>query len=195
MNYQKIYFYDVESFSSFTCFTFLEKSSREILQFKFGCGYNELESLKSFTEERALYVGFNSISYDDPVLRFVLSQKMGIGISKKVFDLSKRLISDSNRRDDDIVSLRYPKNVYYAWDSMDLFKIMHFDRLGVGLKQIAINLLHEKIQDLPYAYDYIISTKEEVATVLEYNKNDVYITEKLFDKIQPQIKLREEIGK
>jgi len=194
MNYEKTYFYDVESFSSFACLTFLDKETQEVIQFSFGCGHNDLQSLKDFCSQRMLLVGFNSISYDDPALRFILEQSVGVGLPKKLFALSKRLVSDANRRDDDIVRLRYPRDVYYPWDSMDLFKIMHFDRLGVGLKQCAVNLKHERIQDLPYRYDYLISTKGEVKTVLEYNINDVLITQKLFNQIQPQIKLREEIG-
>ena len=59
MNYDKIYFYDVESFPSFACFTFLEDKTGDYIQFKFGCGYNDLADLKDFTSNRALYVGFN----------------------------------------------------------------------------------------------------------------------------------------
>lgn len=194
MNYDKIYFYDVESFPSFACFTFLEDKTGDYIQFKFGCGYNDLADLKDFTSNRALYVGFNSISYDDPALRFVVQQKIGVGIPAKLFNLSKKLISDECRRDEEILKLRYPRDIHYPWDSLDLFKIMHFDRLGVSLKQVGINLKHEIVQDLPYPYDYMISTKEEVQVVLDYNKNDVDITKKLYYNIQPQIKLREEIG-
>jgi hypothetical protein len=194
MDYQKIYFYDIESFPSFSCATFLDKDTQEVIQFSFGCGHNDLQNLKEFCSQKALFVGFNNISYDDPALRFILEQPVGVGLPKKLFTLSKRLVSDTNRRDEDIVKLRYPRDTYCPWDSMDLFKIMHFDRLGVGLKQCAINLKHERIQDLPYPYDHLISTKDEVKTVLEYNINDVLITQKLFNQIQPQIKLREEIG-
>lgn len=195
MNYKKTYFYDFEAFPTFTCVTFKEDKTGEIIQFAWGCGHNDLDKYKKFLENEYLLVGFNNISYDNGVARFIQNLPDAKNLSKKVFELSGRLINDQHRKDDDIVELRYPRNTYYEWDYLDLLKIMHFDRLGVGLKQIAINLKHDLIQDLPYPYDYRISTEEEVQVVLKYNINDVDITEKLYYRIQPQIQLREEISK
>jgi len=195
MDYKKVFFYDVESFPTFACVTFKEDKTGDYTQFSLGCGCNDLNELKDFLKSNYLLVGFNSISYDDSVIRFIESQNDIKSLPKKIFDLSKRLVNDANRRDEDIIKLRYPREVSYTWGTLDLFKIMHFDRLGVGLKQIAINLKHDLIQDLPYPYDYKISTKAEVEEVLKYNKNDVDITEKLYYRIQPQIQLREEISK
>jgi len=189
------YFYDVESFPNLFTVTFLS-DEEGIFQFVLGCGHNDYNDLVEFLSKDIYLIGFNNISYDNAVLRFI-QLKYGYvpSLPKEIFELSKRLISDENRRDDDILKLRYPRDVFFSWSSLDLLKVMAFDRMGVSLKQVAINLKHELIQDLPYQYDYKIKTEDEIQTVLSYNLNDTRITRKLYFSIQPQIKLREEIGK
>ena len=193
MTNAKKYFYDVESFPNLFTVSFLSEDD-ELLQFALGVGHNDRQELLDFLSNELLLVGFNNISYDNAVLRFIQSNE-STNFPKEIFELSKRLISDDHRRDEDILKLRYPRDVFYAWDSLDLLKIMAFDRMGVSLKQVAINLKHELIQDLPYAYNYKIKNESEVQNVLSYNHNDVKITRKLYNAILPQIQLRDEIGK
>ena len=196
MNYEEKIFYDVESFPTFACVTFLSLEKSVYTQFLFGCGYNDLKKMKEFLDREILLIGFNNHSYDDPAIRFILQSKSGRNLPENLFALSGKLISDIYRNDEAIKRLRYPRfNERDIWKSIDLMKIMAFDRMGVSLKQIAINLKHERIQDLPYPYDYAISSKMEIDTVLDYNKNDVDITKKLYLKILPQIELREDIGR
>lgn len=194
MKYENTYHYDIEVFPTFVSVTFMDDETWEVFQFSIGCGFDELGELKRFVSRNILLVGYNTISYDNPMLRFLLGEFYTANLTKQAFELSKKLISDYHRRDPEILALRYPRDMYYQWGFMDLMKIMAFDRFGVSLKHVAIVLKHERIQDLPYPYNHKI-TEDEVATVLDYNINDVIITKKLFDEIQPQIKLREEIGK
>jgi hypothetical protein len=70
--------------------------------------------------------------------------------------------------------------------------ILAFDKLGISLKQTAINLKHNKIQDLPLPYDHYV-TDLELKTVLDYNLNDVLITLKLYEEIAPLRKLRDDL--
>ncbi|MCE1254276.1 MAG: hypothetical protein LWX83_12105, partial [Anaerolineae bacterium] len=109
-----------------------------------------------------------------------------------LFNLSKRLISDEHRMDEDLRRLRFPSQA--GWAQMDLMKIMGFDARGVGLKQTAINLRWHRIQDLPLPYDHHVRP-EDVDLILDYNLNDVQITLALYKAIQPQINLRLELGK
>lgn len=199
MDYNKIWHYDVESFPTFFCVTFMDDSSHEIVQFAVGCGRNQLGELKHFVVSNIdnLFVGFNNLSYDNAVLRLMMSSFSDKNLPSRVFELSGKLVSDLHRDDRDVKKYRYvPK-----WEkdtipaTMDLMKIMRFGMLGISLKQVAINLMHERIQDLPYPYDYQVKTDDEVETIMEYNTNDVLITWKLFHRIQPEIKLREELGK
>lgn len=194
--YTNKWFYDVESFPNFACVTFCEDKTHKTLQFSFGMGYNDLQKLQSFLDETMLLIGFNNLSYDNAVLRYIQAWKRGGAdlLCRNLFGLSGRLVNDNHRDDEDIMALRYPRNVFYNWESLDLLKVMAFDRKGISLKQVAVALGHEWIQDLPIPYNHHLSTQEEVDLVLRYNINDVVITEKLFYAIQPQLLLRENIG-
>ncbi len=195
----KKYFYDVESFPNFFCATFQDESGEDITQYSVGCGRDDLKSLLSFLNKESVLIGFNNISYDDPVLRFIQTWDKNGNLPDRIFRLSARLISDASRQDDDIRALRYPrswdsKDGKFTWKSIDTLKIMAFDKLGIGLKQIAINLKHKLIQDLPYTYNHTL-TEDEADIVLKYNINDVEITKKLYIAIKPQVDLRTEISK
>jgi hypothetical protein len=77
------------------------------------------------------------------------------------------------RQDNKILELRYPKANMFPWKSIDLMRILAFDKLGISLKQVAINLGWEKIQDMPV--DHNAKIKEEQAkSVLQYNLNDTF---------------------
>jgi len=196
MEYEKIYHYDVESFPTFACVTFLDEETDEVHQFSIGCGRNELGNLKKFINRNILLVSFNGISYDDAVLRYLTDAYYNKHLVGKIFQLSSKLVDDNYRRDKEILRLRYPyKDKFFEWHSLDLFKLHALDRKGISLKQIAIILGHEKIQDLPYPPNYPISTEEEVETVLKYNINDVLITKRLYHYSAEEIAIREEIGK
>ena len=108
--------------------------------------------------------------------RLILGFK-GKNINDKIYDLSSRLISENHRRDEDIVSLRYPKEEDFV--HQDLMTMMAFNKMGVGLKQCSVNLKWERIQDLPLPYDHVV-TEQDVDTIVDYNINDVLITRKLF---------------
>lgn len=183
------YFYDVEVFPNFFCATFINEEG-EVKTFKIFEQIDERGKLRSFLNRDIQLVGFNNISYDGPVIQYACTHNSQ-NITADLFELSKRLISDENRKDEDLIRLRYPK---VKWAQMDLLKIMAFDKLGVGLKQIAINLKWYLIQDLPHSYDHVVLS-EEVNEIVDYNINDVLITIELYKAIKPQITLREELSK
>ena len=72
----------------------------------------------------------------------------------------------------------------YPWSSIDLMRILAFDTLGVSLKQTSINLKWHKIQDLPIYFDSKVEP-EQLQMVLDYNLNDVLITKRLYEEIEP----------
>lgn len=89
-------------------------------------------------------------------------------------------------------------NRYKYWrdspfKSIDLMKIMAFDKLGVSLKQVAIALRLPLVQDLPYSWDKWVN-KEEAEEILSYNSNDTLITVALFNAIKKDILLRQDVS-
>jgi len=185
------YAYDIEIFPNFFCATFVDCHSMEKFVFTVFKDVDERQKLCEFLDRDIQLVGFNNLSYDGAVLYYICCHPAA-NLFPELFNLSKRLISDENRQDDDLKKLRYPRNI--KWSQMDLMKLMGFDARGVSLKQTAINLKWRRIQDLPLPYDHLVQT-DEVDTVLDYNLNDVLITLELYKTIQPQIKLRIDLGR
>ena len=139
-------------------------------------------------------IGYNNHSYDDPVIRYIVGcGKEEERLLQGLFTLSGQLIDDNYRTDKTILELRYPKKEISNWDSIDLMKILAFDKLGISLKQTAINLKWKKIQDLP-----ILPTAEihvnELNLIYSYNLNDVLITKKLYEELTPIRELRDRLS-
>jgi hypothetical protein len=80
------------------------------------------------------------------------------------------------------------------FSSMDMFR-MFATIERTGLKQVAIKLKWHRVQDLPFPIDYIIQTQREVDIVLDYNLNDVLITEELLNKRSEEFRLRVDLSK
>lgn len=184
------YIYDLEVFPNFFCATFLDCDTGEKAVFVIYRDTDDRQKLRRFLDRRIQLIGFNNLSYDGPLL-VALCTWNARDILAELFNLSARLIADDNRQDEGLRALRYPRDM--KWSQMDLMKIMAFDARGVSLKQVAIHLRWRRIQDLPLPYDHQVQP-DEVATILDYNLNDVLITHELYKAIQPQIRLRSELS-
>jgi len=145
-------------------------------------GMDDLWQLEEFLNQDDLtIVGFNNIFYDEPVMDFVLARKPK---PKEIFEFSKNLISRLNGNGG---GRWYDRK--FNWDSIDLMKMMAFDKQGVSLKQASINLKWHRVQDLPFKFDKIIQ-EDELQTLLDYNLNDVLITAELYFAVLDQMETR-----
>jgi len=191
---EKIYAYDLESFRNLFTATFVNvEDENEVHVFYVGLGKPNSPELKKFLCQDMVLVGYNSKNYDDPMLRYFTAYK-GEKLAEDLHRLSNKLVNDSTRGDKDILALRYPKNSRDTWGSIDLMSMLAFDKMGISLKQVAINLKWHKIQDLPL--DHFVSVHStELDTVLSYNLNDVLITKRLYETTKPLRELRSELTK
>lgn len=188
-----IYSYDIECLKNLFTATFVNVADeKEVHVFYIGFDKIDYSDLLKFLNQKMTLVGFNNHSYDDPMLRFIVGYK-GTKILPALHELSSKLVSDLFRDDKNILALRYPRNIQYSWDSVDLMRIMAFDKLGVSLKQTAINLRWHKIQDMPIDHNSTVR-KEDLELILSYNLNDVLITKRLYEEITPLRELREELS-
>ena len=186
------YAFDIECFPNFTSVTFLNIETEELSTFVIHKIRDDRLALREFLNREILLIGYNCIYYDSPMLVFMMENLGDNNLTSTMFQMSQELIDDSSRYDGNLAKLRYPKNI--KWQQMDLMKILAFDKLGISLKQTAINLKWHKIQDLPYPIDRYIGN-DEIQTVVDYNVNDVLITFELYKSIKPLINLRHELGK
>lgn len=182
-----IWFYDLEVLgTTFFSGTFVNPKTNEVVQlYKLNDIEYNLDKLHYFLYD-AFLVGYNNKMYDDPIMNKI--RKEGVD-TKEIYELSQELINSQRtgvpiwKNDKVIPYLRY------GVKSLDLMKILAFDKQKVGLKQCAVNLHHPIIQDLPFAYTYD-PLEEDVPMILEYNRNDVDITIRLFRAIREEIELR-----
>lgn len=185
----KKWIFDIEVFFNYFGVSFLNTEDKDDIRSFVICwdlGIDDLQKLKAFLDlEVSLLIGYNSISYDANILDFVYNYS-GTKINKDLFKLSQDIIS---REKGGVFSAQKK----YAWPNLDLMKLMAFDKLGVSLKQCAINLQWKKIQDLPLPYDHAVQ-QEDLETILKYNINDVLITYELYIALQEKIELREKLG-
>ena len=184
--------YDIEVFPNLFCVTFKNVDTLEVRVFTIFEDINQLEELREFLDNELLLIGFNNLMYDGAVINYLLEHSYYKELVGDIFEFSSSLInSERFSYNSEFRKYQFPENVKFK--QMDLMKIMAFDKLGVGLKQVAINLKWYRIQDLPLPYDHYV-TKDELKLIHEYNLNDVLITEKFYHSILPQIELREKLS-
>lgn len=182
-----LWVYDLEVLGgNFFSGTFINPKTKEVVQlYKLDEHQYNLDKLNYFLHE-AFLVGYNNKMYDDPIMNKI--RKEGID-TKAIYELSQELINSQKTTIPVWKNEKILPYLRYGVKSLDLMKILAFDKQKVGLKQCAVNLRHPVIQDLPFPHDYKPSI-EDVRLILNYNKNDVDITIRLFKKILEDIELR-----
>ena len=182
--------YDIESYPNVFTMVAKHHESGQLFYFEISDWQNDIASLQAYitylqsTDSRM--VGFNNLSFDYPVLHFILQQYHVAAI-----DIYQKSMSIINAADDH----RFD---HMIWDNdrmvpqIDLFKIHHFDNVAkfTSLKVLEFNMRSENVQDLPFPPGQYL-TREEIKILAWYNKHDVEQTEKFFVKSADQIKFRE----
>lgn len=161
---QTIYIYDIEVFKHDNLFVFRDYFTKEWIVIE-----NDLNALRSFYLENrdSLFIGYNSASYDNNVLRATLQGKNPYHVSKAIIESDDRGL------------------VYKMFDTkktpvfgMDLYQ----DNRGFSLKEhsafMGINI---KETEVDFDIDRQLNEDERVLNEL-YCKNDVLATEKRFEQ-------------
>lgn len=188
----EIYYYDIETFPNFFSNTILRKSDGKVFQWSYhatGRKDNLGEMLDLF-QSPDWFVGYNNMWFDDRVVEWMrkyLGQRgktySGKGITRDIYDFAQKIINDETKK--------YKWGDGVQFNSIDLMRVGYLDK---SLKMVAINLEWNLIQDLPYEHDHHVQT-DEVDEILDYNLNDVEITERLYEELHRDIKLRQHMSK
>lgn len=141
---------------------------------------SQLKSLLSkFTQ-----VGFNSLSYDRPMVRAAIGGMSNASLKR----LSDQIIKNG---DPHWITERKVDLPRFSFDHIDL--IEPAPGVQVSLKIYGGRLGAPKLQDLPIEPNAIIS-KSDAAKLREYCVNDLDTTLLLLNAITPQIELREKLS-
>ena len=189
-----IYVYDIESYINFFCVTFKEVNTKKIFKFvlfsdKNEAIYNDLDRLYKFinANQNKWLVGYNSKFFDNQIINYIYKNYSLFSILplwEIINNIYKFMLSVIN---DERTEYKYK----LPFKSVDLMRVGNVEKKS--LKLVAVNLDWPLIQDLPYDFDSTIKS-EDVNTLLEYNLNDVEITEALYHKLSKDINVRWEVG-
>ena len=135
--------------------------------------------------ERYLWVSFNGIKFDAPVLAAVMGG---------------RSLAEVKRMANTIIEEKKPAWMSYRDFKLEPLEIDHIDLIEVApgvminLKLYAARMGLKSITDLPFAHDAHLTAADR-AMVKDYCLNgDLVATENLFRKLEPALELREQMS-
>lgn len=149
---------------------------------------NEVEQLQTFLKQDGLaLIGFNNISYDDPITDFVKHNYLK---GRNTYELTRML----KQMSDEIINSENNRWKETSIDSLDLYRIWHFDNKNkrTSLKAVAAAIKYPNIKDLPIDPGKWL-TYFEALEIIEYCKNDVDVTYELYVLTKSKIGLRIQI--
>lgn len=196
-NNKQFVIYDVEVYKDFFHVTFLtDKNTVQLTWYK---GMDEdvarkraLVLRKIITHPDAYFVGYNTIRYDDKVMKFIASIDYNILDNLyNIWSFSTLIITTDQWWQ---VYRNIPETAMYNGKVLKGFKsidLMKLHRLYISLKTVGVRLQHEKIEELPYDPNEPVSdSMEKMKNLEEYCLNDCIITKKFFDYSLPEIETR-----
>lgn len=175
--------FDIETYPNYFLIQFLFKGKYVVaFEKRNNQPFNQLTEL-AFICQNFVLVGFNSNSYDIPMLRHFLSTN---ATNDSLYKLSKDLIENEMRWWD--IKDRYSHNEKININTYDLIEIAP-DPNKISLKMYSARRLGEKLQDLPYEPHQKL-TDEEIAVVYNYCIKDITNTHSLKCDLHTEIDMR-----
>lgn len=191
----EVWIYDIETFPNLFLLTAKNHTTGEVVVLQCGLGKNDVSAMASLMDRPAAthphtwFVGYNSRVFDDRVMVWVieneayLSSRDGGEVARLVYKKAQAVIKDDS----------YWVPPHYKFQSIDLMRVTRLHIYRKSLKLVGVNLKWHKIQDLPHHHSHKVSEKE-LQTVIDYNLNDVLLTEKLFEDQREEVRLRNAIS-
>jgi len=177
----KLVVYDLEILPNMFMFGALHKGKvHQFIDSPFNQEASPFDQIKVFlreiTAEGYILCGFNNQGYDDLVLYEYLTSS----IPQKAYQTSREIIEGDLKR------WQTDCNI----ESVDLMRILPG---RMSLKKLGIVLGHDRLHEMLIDWNKE-ATPELVEEILPYNVNDLHITKKLLDELQPQLDLRAQMS-
>ncbi len=178
MKKEDIYVHDIETLINCFVVSFVNVHDPNLkYSFKISPFDNDLLQIYNFIDSVPAIVGFNSLSFDSPVLQYIYNNyskftKMAPkAIIYEIYEVAQKIITEEKRNRMDGIDVLH----------VDLFKMHHFDNKAkaTSLKWIECHLGMANIQEMPIPHGDLIKTREQVDMVVDYNINDCIATRKL----------------
>jgi hypothetical protein len=194
--------YDIETLKKCFTYTGLNTRTKEIKQFVIHSSVNQINDLVDHLKhEVSGQVGFNSISFDYPVIHVLLTNYYlwedysPQDIIDILYNKAQEIISIQNAKEKDYSKILKEKD--FIIPQLDLFKLWHYNNKArtTSLKSLEIAMNYPNVMDMPIKHDCEIVLSLQIPEILHYNLNDVLATYEFYKKSSEKIKLRKELNK
>lgn len=187
------YTYDLETYSN--CFLFAGKfyGRSDIYVFEISSRRNDRDALLShlsyLQNAGALMVGFNSMSFDYPILHKLLTEPYTFS-SQSAHAHATQIISTQTYGANPH-AIRFRDRII---PQLDLVKVNHFDNANkrTSLKTLQFAMRADSVEDLPFDPTKDL-TPEQMDVLISYNRHDVLETERFLEKCLPNIQMRKDL--
>lgn len=175
----RIVTYDVEVFAHDWLVTFKDKESGQ-----YTCIWNDNEALKACIDSETVYIGFNSKSYDQYIIKAIVADLP----PEKVKEVNDFIINEVGQG----WECQLLKSIYFNFNNVD---IRDDTQMGLSLKAIEGHLgLPIQESTVSFDIDRPLSTEERIETEY-YCKHDVDTTEMLIDIRKDYLKNKINLGR
>lgn len=183
--------YDIEIFPNFFSCAMKNSESQVVKVFEISSRRNDLPEIpKIFLNRRIIFVSYNGIHYDNPIINYILINYDDL-IKLPVWEINKKLKEFSDliiKTGDGPISWKKYKyaNLFYV---LDLLTMQFAKKLRVGLKELQVTMEYKNVRE--YEGDFnAMAPEEDFDSIISYNINDILSTEELMNRLSEDIQLR-----
>lgn len=189
--------YDIETLKGCFTYTAINKDTEEIYQYVLHKDRSDWDKLIQHLNECKGQIGFNNISFDYPVIHFILTCLDGSMsrefIINEIYNKAQEIIQ---AQDEDKFSNQIREKDWKI-HQLDLYKMWHFNNKArrTSLKALEISMNFPNVMEMEIEHTKENITLEEVNHILEYNLNDVLATYEFYKRSKDKIDLRKQLNK
>lgn len=202
--FENDWIWDIETYKNICTFAFAKADGSQEFVFEISSRNYELNELLEFCRisknNNYRWVGYNSLGFDYPVLHWILQKAINAKSENKklritpnqIYNYAMKVI-DSKRDGEYGISV---KDTDIIIKQLDLFKMNHFDNKAkfTSLKLLEFNMRLRNLEDLPFEVGISLS-HDQMQTLIEYNKWDVFATKEFYHHCYDAILFREDLTK
>lgn len=185
--------FDVEVFPNVFSCTIKNSETNEITTFEISERKNDVtELIKYFTDNNKLFVGYNNIHYDNPIINYIIdyfgnNEYSVYRMCISLYNLSS-IITDKG--EDDSKWLKWKYADYF--DYLDLLTMLYSKALRVSLKSMQVTMMYHNVLEFNANWNESLPSNR-IDEMIAYNINDVESTCELLNLCSEDIELRLDI--
>lgn len=189
---REIFIFDVETYRNLFYVAFMHRSTGKVVHFDLSKDFNF--NKLAWMLRRFTFISFNGLAYDIPMLAAAMC---GLTMSQ-LKDISDEIIQEQLNRW--ALEKKYQhkeksgRKFNFDWAKVDHIDLIEVCPLSGSLKIYAGRLHGDRMQDLPYPPDAIL-TEQQIEYTKNYCANDLRATNLIYENLGEQLALREQMSK